>query len=162
MRFFRMFLNPWDRSPPQRFAAAISAAYVVGMAAQFLTVSPVLLAAGLWPFIAAQAVLTWIWFALHAQRLRDGGRTIAAAQGTAAVHALAVTLLILVGAFFFDRADGIEPSTPASFILVRRLFAEFRFSDPLIILGVLACASLLIAPIFSLWAWAQPSRQAAP
>ena len=40
----------------------------------WLTAPDIMTRAGLWPFVAAQAVLIWIWFVLHAKRLHDAGR----------------------------------------------------------------------------------------
>ena len=37
-----------------------------------------------------QALLIWMWFALHAKRLRDAGRTIGLAVGAAVLYALSV------------------------------------------------------------------------
>ena len=46
----------------------------LGVASQWLTVPAVIDRAGLWPFVVAQVVLIWVWYALHAKRLHDGGR----------------------------------------------------------------------------------------
>ncbi len=161
MHFFHLIFASAGRIRPGCFAAAILAVYVFGLAAQLLTVPVVLSRAGLWPFVLAQAFLIWIWFALHAKRLSDAGRGPALAQGIAVIHVLAVALLILAGAFVLDSVAALEKSTPVSIAVLRQVLTFSRgLSDPLTLLGLVACASLLIAPIFSIWAASQPSQTA--
>lgn len=161
MHFFHLVFSGAGRLRPGCFAAAVLAVYVFGLAAQLLTV-PVVLSRALWPFVLAQVLLTWVWFVLHAKRLRDAGRGPALAQGIAVIHALAVALLILVGAFVLDSVAAPESSTPVSIAVLRHVLTFSRgLSDPLTLLGLVACASLLIAPVFSIWAASQPSRAVA-
>lgn len=143
-----------------RFAIAIGAVYLFGLAGQMLTAPVVLARFGLWPFLAMQAALTAAWYVLHARRLRDAGLGIAPAQGIAVIHALAIVLLLLVGAFFMENVPE-ERWVPGSVLLVRQLVTFDRsLGDPLTILGLVACAALLLAPAFSLWAAVQPERPA--
>ncbi len=69
-----LLFSPAGRLLPQAFIIAAGAVYVVGVASQWLTVPAVIDRAGLWPFVVAQALLIWLWYALHAKRLHDGGR----------------------------------------------------------------------------------------
>src|SRR5262249_23113549 len=62
--------------------------------------------AGMWPFIATQAALIWIWLVLHIRRLRDAGQGAASAIGVAIVYALAIGLLIMLVAFFTNPDAG--------------------------------------------------------
>jgi hypothetical protein len=160
MHYFQSLLWPRGALGPRRFAVAIAAVYAFGLAAQMLTASLVLARLGLWPFVLMQVLLIWVWFALHAQRLCDAGRGVAAAQGIAVIHLLAVVLLVLVGAFFMENATA-EGWTPESVTLVRQFVGFDRGAgDPLTILGLVACAALLIPPAFSVWAAMQPGRAA--
>jgi uncharacterized membrane protein YhaH (DUF805 family) len=122
-----------------------------------LLTAPVVLAhAGLWPFLLAQAVLTGVWYVLHARRLHDAGRSSAAAQGVAMIHVLAVVLLVLIGTFYTDDATG-EGNMPKSLRLVRALVTfSHEAGDLVTMLGFLACAALLIPLVFSLWLALQP------
>ncbi len=161
MHLFHLIFGPAGRIQPGCFTSAVLAIYVFGLAAQLLTAPAVLARAGLWPFLLAQLLLTWIWFALHAKRLRDAGRGTALAQGIAIIHVLAVALLILVGAFFVDNVAPPESFMPVSVVVLRQVLTFARgLSDPLTILGLVACASLAVAPIFSVWAALQPSQTA--
>jgi hypothetical protein len=145
---------------PGHFLAAIGAVYLLGLASQMITAPVMLTRFGVWPFLAMQAVLTAAWTMLHVRRLRHAGRGIAPAQGIAIIHALAIVLLVLVGAFFIDNAPE-EGWMPQSLLLLRQLVTLDRGAgDPLTILGLAACAALLLAPAFSLWAAAQPGRPA--
>lgn len=141
---------------PSRFGAAIATAYLLGFAAQWLTAPSVLAIVGLWPFLAMQVVMTGVWTVLHAWRLRDAGRSTAPAQGVAVIHVLAVVLLILVGAFYMEGVPG-DVRLPASLLLVQQLITFGRGMDLLTFLGLVACATLLVPPVFSIWTAMQPS-----
>jgi len=146
--------------PPRPFILAVSGLYLLGLAAQLLTVPAVLARAGLWPFLLAQALLIGVWYVLHARRLRDAGRNSAAAQGIAMIHILAVVLLVLIGAFYTDNATG-NGNMPESLRLVRALVTFSHGAGDLVtMLGILACAALVIPPAFSLWLALQSRRGA--
>jgi uncharacterized membrane protein YhaH (DUF805 family) len=148
--------------PPRFFILAVGGLYLLGLAAQLLTVPAVLAHADLWPFLLAQAVLTGAWYVVHARRLHDAGRGSAAAQGVAMIHVLAVVLLVLIGAFYTDDAMG-EGKVPESLRLVRALVTFSHGAGDLVtVLGVLACAALLIPPVFSLWLALQPGAMHEP
>jgi hypothetical protein len=138
---------------------AVAALYLLGLAGQWLTAPAVLTRLGLWPFLLMQVVLIGVWYALHAGRLRDAGRGIAPAQGVALIHILAIVLLVLVGAFYMEGISG-EGWTPESLLLVRQLITFSRGGDLLTVLGLVACAALLIPPAFSVWAAVQPGHSA--
>jgi hypothetical protein len=145
---------------PRPFIVAVCGLYLLGVAVQWLTVPPVLARAGLWPFLLAQAVLTGAWYVLHARRLHDAGRGSAATQGVAMIHILAVVLLALIGAFYTDEAPG-DGNTPESLRLVRALLTFSHGAGNLVtMLGILACAALLIPPVFSIWLALQPRKDA--
>lgn len=146
-------LAPWP------FMVAVGALYLFGFAGQWLTAPIVLGRVGLWPFLLMQIVLIAVWYGLHASRLRDAGRGPAPAQGIAVIHVLAIVLLVLVGAFYMESMPG-DRQVPESLLLVRQLVTFSRGADLLTILGLVACAALLIPPVFSIWAAAQPGRAA--
>ena len=83
MQALRFLFSPSGRLGPQAFAVAVIAVYAAGAASQWLTVPGVIARNGLWPFVAAQAVLIWIWFTLHAKRLHDADRATGLAVGAA-------------------------------------------------------------------------------
>jgi uncharacterized membrane protein YhaH (DUF805 family) len=161
MHFLRLFFDAGGRIAPAPFALAIILVYALGLAAQMLTAPGVTARAGLWPFVLAQVLWLWVWFALHAKRLRDAGRGIGPAQGVAAIYALAMVLLVFVAAFFLDGGENSVSSTtmPGARIVVLHLLGLFQAPpDPLTLLALIACLSVAIAPIFSIWAATLPSR----
>src|ERR1700752_4109249 len=94
------FPSPPGRLSAQPFIAATLVVYLLGIASQFLTTADVLRHGGLWLFIAAQSLLVWIWFCLHAKRLHDAGRSIGLAVGIALFYLFSVVLLLII-------ADGL-------------------------------------------------------
>jgi uncharacterized membrane protein YhaH (DUF805 family) len=103
MNIFDLLLSPRGRLGAQPFVSAALVVYLLGVASQFLTSFDVLRRAGLWLFVAAQLVLIWIWFCLHAKRLHDAGRSSGLALGVALLYLLSVVLLLIV-------ADGFVAS----------------------------------------------------
>jgi uncharacterized membrane protein YhaH (DUF805 family) len=99
MQALRFLFSPSGRLRPRPFVLAVIVVYLAGLAAQRLTASP-MLPYGLWPFAIVQALLIWIWFALHAKRLRDAGLGSGLAAGASLLYALSVVLMLLVGASF--------------------------------------------------------------
>ncbi|MEX1083411.1 MAG: hypothetical protein WEC82_03740, partial [Xanthobacteraceae bacterium] len=128
MHILRLFFTAGGRLPSGCFAAAVVLIYALWLAAHLLTAPALLARAGLWPFMLAQPLLIWAWFALHAKRLRDAGRAVAPAQGVAVIYALAVVLLLLVGVYFIDGVAGSAASTPASALVLVQLLNQLRTS----------------------------------
>jgi len=104
MQALRLLFSPAGRLPPQTFILFAVFVYLAGAASHLLTMPDVIARAGLWPFIAAQALLIWIWFTLHAKRLRDSGRSVGLAAGVSVLYALSIALLIIITASFYDLA----------------------------------------------------------
>src|ERR1700739_2233373 len=106
MRVVR-FLSPAGRLRQQRFIYGACAVYLAGAASQWLTAPDVIARGGLWPFIAVQLVLIWIWFVLHSKRLHDAGHSIGPAVGVALLYILSIALLLIVADSFFNTSDGL-------------------------------------------------------
>src|SRR5436305_8434089 len=79
-------VSPGRPMSPRAFAIAILAVYLAGFLSQVLLAEPLTARFGLWPFVAVQAALLWMWYALHAMRLRDAGRDSATAAGVALLY----------------------------------------------------------------------------
>ena len=84
----------------QPFALGVAGIYAAGIATQTLLSGEVTARIGLWPFIAVQAALIWVWLVLHIRRLRDAGEGPSAAFGVALIYALSLGLLLMLVAFF--------------------------------------------------------------
>jgi len=102
MHVLRFLLSPSGRLRPQAFVFAALGVYAAGAASQWLTAPDAVAHNGLWLFAAAQAALTWIWFCLHAKRLRDADRGPGLAAGIGVLYALSVVLFLIVATSFFS------------------------------------------------------------
>jgi uncharacterized membrane protein YhaH (DUF805 family) len=160
--------NPFaasGRLSPRAFLLAALGVYLAGAAAHMLTTPAVLARAGLWPFVLAQAVLTWLWFDVHARRLRDAGHGTGPAVGIAVLYLLSVAVLLIVaGAFFHASAPGGDPAAQGSvtLLLLLTIFAVLHAPDYgviWIVMAVLTAVALVppaIALGFSVWAATRP------
>jgi len=168
MPAMRLLFSPSGRLRPQAFAIAAAAVYVAGITAQSLTVPEVLARAGLWPFAAVQALLVWIWFVLHAKRLRDAGRGVGLAAGVSLLYALSVALLIILAALFSGTLAGQVPDANAAsalgLILLISIIADLLGSPhydltslTAAILLLIAIAPVILAVVVTLWAATRPS-----
>lgn len=109
MQALRFLFSPSGRLSPRPFIFVAAAVYLAGSASQFLTAPNVMARAGLWPFIVVQALLIWIWFAVHAKRLCDAGRGAGLAAAVSILYTLSVALLIIIAAAFYGALAGQVP-----------------------------------------------------
>jgi uncharacterized membrane protein YhaH (DUF805 family) len=114
MQTLRLLFSPAGWLEPRTFIIAAILVYVVGAASHLLTASTVILRAGMWPFLFAQALFIWIWFAIHAKRLHDAGRTAGLAGSVSILYALSITLLVIVAASFYGALAGQMPHADAN------------------------------------------------
>jgi hypothetical protein len=99
---------------PRAFLAAALAIYLAGAASHLLTAPEIVARGGLWFFAALQALLTCLWFFLHAARLRAAGRSIAIPAGVSVVYALSVVLLVVLAAAFYRTLTDQVPENAAT------------------------------------------------
>ncbi|HEX5106532.1 MAG TPA: hypothetical protein VFV87_22085 [Pirellulaceae bacterium] len=162
------------RLPPRPFAIAVIAVYAASFLSQALLGEPVLGRAGLWPFALLQAVLVWIWLALHTKRLRDAGQPSGLAVGIAGLYVLSLVLLLLVLAVITTTETGSSNFLLAGrgviqIILVLYMFGVLAGSSDFGGLGVwlMGLVALLVLPVvlgigYSIWAGTRPSIPAEP
>src|ERR1700761_6854982 len=108
----RSLLSPSGRLSPQRFLLAVIVVYLAAIASQALTLREVIRVAGLWPFLAAQLVLIWIWYVLHARRLHDAGKPVGLPIAVSILYLLSVVLLVLVAGAFYGALAGDTSTDP--------------------------------------------------
>src|SRR5580692_8239954 len=101
MQVLRLLFSPFGRLGPKAFVIAVIVVDAAGAASQWLTVLGATANNKLLLFAAVQAVLIWIWFVLHAKRLRDAGRSIGLAVGAAVLYALSVVVVLIKAKAFF-------------------------------------------------------------
>jgi uncharacterized membrane protein YhaH (DUF805 family) len=102
MQALRLLFSPFGRLGPRIFVFNVIAVYVVGVAAQWLASPDIQTNAGIWPFAIMQALLLWIWYALHAKRLHDADHSAGLAAGAALLYALSIALLVILATSFFQ------------------------------------------------------------
>ncbi len=172
MQTLRLIFSPSGRLAPQPFVVAAIVVYLAGVASHLLTGSSVVLRAGLWPFLFVQALLIWIWFAVHAKRLHDAGRSAGFAAGVAILYALSIALLVIVAASFYGALAGQMPFEDANtasalgLILLLSIIA-FLLGAPhydlawlmVAILLSIAFVPVVLAFVVTLWAATRPSVQ---
>lgn len=168
MHALRFLFSPSGRLRPQAFIAAIAVVYAAGVASHVLTTADVIARVGLWAFVAVQALLVWIWFALHAKRLRDAGRGTGLAAGVAILYVLSIVLLVIVAAAFLNTAaaDAADPSSATALGLillvavVAALAGSAHFDVAWLLvtaLTLMAFVPVIVALLFTLWAATRPS-----
>lgn len=165
-------LSSSGRLAPLPFAVAALVVYLVSFGSQVLLSPSVTRWAGVWAFALVQAVLIWIWIALHASRLRDAGKPTGLAIGVACVYALEIVLLVLMVWLMlsagFNRPDeGARDASILQLFVILYLFILVS-GDPglggtgAFVFGLMALLVLpvLIALGFSIWAGTRPSATA--
>jgi uncharacterized membrane protein YhaH (DUF805 family) len=120
MQTLRLLFSPAGRLPQATFILLAVLVYVAAAASQALTLPSVIKSAGLWPFLVAQIMLVWVWYSLHAKRLRDAGKAVGLAVATTLLYVLSVALLIIIaGAFLGSLAgQGTDANTASALGLI--------------------------------------------
>jgi hypothetical protein len=164
-------LSPSGRLAPRPFAIAAIVLYAVSFGSQMLLSSPIATRAGIWPFVAAQALLIWLWIVLHLRRLRDAGRPTGLVAGIATAYAIEIVLLVAMAWMILASANsaGGEKVTVLHVFLFIYLLGLMS-GDPhfgaltIWLYGVVALLLLPIVAAFalSLWAATRPSVPATP
>ncbi len=168
MGALHLLFSPSGRLRPRAFAASVAGVYAAAVASQWLTIADVTARSGLWPFAAVQALLIWIWFALHAKRLRDAGRGVGLAVGIGLLYALSVVLLVILAAAFFTTAAGVasdaNTTTALGLILLVAILtalagsAHYDFAWLMVmVLTLVALVPVIVAVLFTLWAATRPA-----
>lgn len=156
------FLSPAGRLRPQPFLLGVAAVYIAGALSHWLTVPTVTARLGLWAFAVIQAALTWLWFVLHAKRLRDAGRGYGLAIAVALLYVLSLILLLILATNFFAGSEaslGNDAATGA-LELILFLYIIMALAGPIqydltwivvVVLTLFAFVPVLVALFFSLW-----------
>jgi uncharacterized membrane protein YhaH (DUF805 family) len=173
MQALPLIVSPSGRLSPRPFIVAAAAVYVLGVVSQWLTLPEVLDRIGLWAFVAVQVLLVWAWYTLHAKRLHDAGRSAGPAAGVALLYALAVALLIIVAASFFNTATAQTPDANSAstlgLILLVMVLATLSGAPQgdlayvmVAVLTALALVPPIVAVAFTVWAARLPAQTDKP
>jgi uncharacterized membrane protein YhaH (DUF805 family) len=149
------------------FVFAVILVCLASFASQMLLSSPVTRWLDVFPFAIVQALLIWLWIALHTRRLRDAGRSSGLAVGIALVYALEIVLLIilvwLILASSPPQLDGAETRVLDLFVILYLL--TLMTGDPNLgglEVWVMCFTALMLLPVvialgFSFWTATRPS-----
>lgn len=176
MQALRFLFSPSGRLSPQPFIYTVVLIYLAGAASQLLTTPQVIALGGAWPFFVVQVVLLWVWFAAHAKRLRDAGRSIGWAAGASFLYAMSIILLLLIVIAGFVGTDvkdmaNINATGALALILlidvITSLLSSAQQHDLAWLLAttltVMAFLPVIVAVAVSIWAATRRSAgQAAP
>ncbi len=168
MEAVQLLFSPTGRLKPQPFIYGAAGVYLFGVASHLLTTPDVIRHDGLWPFVAAQILLLWIWFVLHAKRLHDAGKSGGLAAAVALLYVLSVVLLLIVADSFFNTSGDLMDNAPATsaleLILLLYVIVTLIGSPHYDLAWLMVVALMLIgfAPIvvavgFSIWTARRPS-----
>ena len=162
MQALQFLFSPRGRLKPQPFIYGAAGIYLFGVASHLLTTPDVIRHGGLWPFVAAQILLIWIWFVLHAKRLHDAGRGSGMAAAVGLLYVLSVVLLLIVADSFFNTSDGLMDNAPATsaleLILLLYVIVTLIGSPHydlawlmVVLLMLIGFAPIVVAVVFSVW-----------
>jgi uncharacterized membrane protein YhaH (DUF805 family) len=166
-------LSPSGHMKPGPFIMAVLAVYLLSFGSQALLAPQVTARAGVWAFAIVQAVLIWVWYALHVRRLNDAGRPAGLAMGIAIVYALEVLLLVIVVWLIltsgFEEGGTREEAGLLRLFVFLYLIARLTGDPALGGLGywLMGFAVVLLLPVaialgFTLWAATRKSARTAP
>jgi uncharacterized membrane protein YhaH (DUF805 family) len=170
MQALGLIFSPSGRLGPKAFIIAVVLLYIAAAASQALTLREVIKPAGLWPFLAVQIVLVWIWYALHAKRLRDADKPVGLAVATSLLYMLSVALLVIIaGAFYSALAgQGTDPNTASALGLILFVSIVAMLSGAprdslawlmVAILLVIAYLPIVLAVVTTAWAATRPTAE---
>ena len=165
-------LSSAGRLAARPFVLAVILVYAASFLSQVLLSAPVTSRLDVFPFALVQALLIWLWIALHMRRLHDAGRAGGLAVGIASIYAIEVVLLVLIVwailANSSPQLDGAEYRL-LDFMVILYLLTLMT-NDPnlgglqiwIASFVVLMLLPIVIAAGFSFWAATRPSAPAAP
>jgi uncharacterized membrane protein YhaH (DUF805 family) len=168
MQPMQFLLSPSGRLKPQPFMYGAVGVYLFGVASHLLTTPDVIRHGGLWPFVAAQILLLWVWYVLHAKRLHDAGRGGGVAAAVALLYLLSLVLLMIVADSFFntsgDLMDNAAATSALELILLLYVIVTLIGSPHydvawfvVVLLMLIGFAPIVVAAGFSIWTARRPS-----
>jgi uncharacterized membrane protein YhaH (DUF805 family) len=169
MESLSLFFSASGRTGPKAFVVGVIVVYLAGLGSQLLLAQPVVARGGIFPFAAAQAAIAWSWYALHAKRLRDGGRGTGTALAIVILYVLAMVLLILLMTVLMGPGTGgmrqdLGANVSGVLAIVALVAVLTAHSDlglffyPALAILIMIAAPMLLAFGFSIWAATRPGE----
>ncbi|MBY0531806.1 MAG: hypothetical protein K2P86_07525 [Xanthobacteraceae bacterium] len=154
MSYFDLLFSPKGTIKQPPFALIAIAIYAINIIAGSIVEGDFIKRAGPWPYLGMQAMLTWIWFAAHAKRLRDAGRGWAVAAVLAFIYIAAIVLMLnLVSASaanITEPADPKEPKVSLIGTIFAVLFINTLFTGDIFLISLLIFLFIGLPLLFSL------------
>jgi uncharacterized membrane protein YhaH (DUF805 family) len=169
-----LFYSATGRIARKPFAIGVIIVYLASFGARALLAAPAMAHGGGVLFVLAQALILWVWYALHAKRLRDAQRSPASAVAIAIVYAFAIALVALIAMLLAPTPAAAPEADPpaaglAELLIVLYLIALLSgqphlglFGFILITILVLVLAPIVTTLVFSLWVGTRRSVEPAP
>lgn len=141
MNYLDLLFSPKGTIKLQPFAIVVIAIYAINILAGSVLEGDFIKRVGAWPYAAFQLILTWIWFATHAKRLRDAGRGWVVAAVLAFIYAAVIVLMLnLIStstAIITEPADSKEPKVSLIGTIFAVLFINTLFTGDIFLISLL-------------------------
>jgi uncharacterized membrane protein YhaH (DUF805 family) len=144
-----LFVSMNGTLKPGPFALAAIAIYLFNFAISSVVDGSMLSRIGVAPLFLVQMALTWIWYAIHAKRLRDAGRGTTIALILAVVYAFFVTLWMVLFSVAQTPASS-DSGNPIGMLVVILLLAYAFNTGDFGGLAILVVAVVLLPFIYAL------------
>jgi uncharacterized membrane protein YhaH (DUF805 family) len=151
MSYFDLLFSPKGTIKPQPFAIIVIAIYGINILAGSVLEGQFIKRVGPWPYLTLQALLTWLWFAAHAKRLRDAGRGYIVAATLAFIYIAMIVLMINIAAgSAASITENPKEASPSLFaVIFAVLFVNTLFTGDIFLIGLLLFLFLGLPLLFS-------------
>jgi hypothetical protein len=153
MNLLDLLFSPKGTIKPQPFALVAIGIYALNLIAGSVLDGQFVMRAGLWPYVALQLLLTWIWFAVHKKRLADAGKGYTVAASLAFIYLVGVAILATLTAG--SSAATINPDAKESSVslfgaIFAILFINTLFTGDFFLIALLIFLILGLPFVFAL------------
>jgi hypothetical protein len=154
MNWADVLFSPRGTLKPQVFAIIVAAIYLINIIAGSVLDGQFIKRVGPWPYLALQAILTWIWFTAHAKRLRDAGRGYVVAAVLAFIYIGTIVLMLNLVATSTANISGAvdqnEPKVSLFGTIFAVLFINTLFTGDIFLISALLFLFIGLPLLFSL------------
>jgi hypothetical protein len=153
MNLLDLLFSPKGTIKPQPFALVVIGIYALNLVAGSVLDGQFVMRAGLWPYVALQLLLTWIWFAVHKKRLADAGKGYAVAASLAFIYLVGVAILAALTAGSSAATinpDSKEPSVSLFGAIFAILFINTLFTGDFFLIALLIFLIVGLPFVFAL------------
>jgi hypothetical protein len=173
MNLLDLLFSPKGTIKPQPFALVVIGIYALNLVAGSVLDGQFVMRAGLWPYVALQLLLTWIWFAVHKKRLADAGKGYAVAASLAFIYLVGVaifaSLTVASAPAVLDKIDPADPKVSLFGAIIAITFIYTLFSGDFFLIAFLIFLLIglpfvfaLVVVIYSIVTGARKSLTSAP